>query len=286
MQQEYIPQRERIHYVWLALGALTVGFIAYNIVLGIAVVLKDFIGSTLFLLSFPISQGVFLFGVVHLFAKFLKIPNKEIYKLNLNKSARNWLLIIPISIGIQLFTNGYVNFQQSIVPQSWLEFYQKFAKYAEDMYSSIFGNGNIGLVLLAGAVTPAIFEELVFRGFFLSASRKQIGIVAAVILNGLVFSMVHGNPVDAIPLWMIGSTLAYITLRSGSLYYAMLLHLINNSIAFVGMIYFPEISSSSNATEVMPLYYSIPSIIAGAAIVWWSAKKMEGKIEQVEKPLN
>lgn len=60
---------------------------------------------------------------------------------------------------------------------------------------------------LAGGLFIGIFEEILFRGFIFGALRKSLGVVAAVILGSLFFSVVHFmrpvNP-EVIDRWYSG----------------------------------------------------------------------------------
>jgi membrane protease YdiL (CAAX protease family) len=90
-------------------------------------------------------------------------------------------------------------------------------------------------LLVALAVTPAICEEVVFRGVLLSASRTMPE-WRAVLLNGVVFGAFHlsfETPVRFLPTAWLGIVIAWVVLRSGSLWSGVLMHLFNNGIIVV-----------------------------------------------------
>ncbi|MEX2530455.1 MAG: type II CAAX endopeptidase family protein [Gemmatimonadota bacterium] len=91
--------------------------------------------------------------------------------------------------------------------------------------------GRFVWLLLLAAVTPAIAEELLFRGALLSALRDRMPEILVVIVVGLVFGLFHTAPQTAfriLPTAWLGMVLAWVVIASGSLPLAVLLHFLNN----------------------------------------------------------
>lgn len=86
------------------------------------------------------------------------------------------------------------------------------------------------VALLAGALVPAICEELSFRGYVLGALRP-LGPVAAVVVTGLLFGALHLSLIRLIPLSLLGMLWAMSVQRSGSVVPGMIMHFLNNGIA-------------------------------------------------------
>src|SRR5205814_7500437 len=74
-------------------------------------------------------------------------------------------------------------------------------------------------------------EELFFRGFAFPALKKSWGLVAAILVSGALFSILHMDPVGFVGLMEIGVMLAALRWWSGSLWAAVLGHAVNNGIA-------------------------------------------------------
>ena len=79
------------------------------------------------------------------------------------------------------------------------------------------------------AVLPAIFEELIFRGYILQNLRK-FGPVAAVIISAALFSLYHMSPAQTVYQFVLGAACALVVFTSGKLVPAMILHFVNNFI--------------------------------------------------------
>lgn len=94
----------------------------------------------------------------------------------------------------------------------------------------LMGGGSLLVMLLVFAVLPSICEELVFRGFLLAGLRQAFSPAAVLLIVGVIFGLFHVN-VEKIPIVsLLGILLAFLCLRSGSIYPAMLVHLANNGL--------------------------------------------------------
>jgi ABC-type Na+ efflux pump permease subunit/membrane protease YdiL (CAAX protease family) len=94
----------------------------------------------------------------------------------------------------------------------------------------LMSSGSLAGILLVFAVLPGICEELLFRGFLLAGLRSKLHNAAVILLVGLIFALYHIN-VEKIPIvTLMGALLAFICLRCGSIYPAMLVHIANNGL--------------------------------------------------------
>lgn len=96
------------------------------------------------------------------------------------------------------------------------------------------GNG-VGLIaafVIAVLIAPVV-EEYVFRGWCLICLPTNRYPLLAIILNGILFALLHFQLSSILPLLFLGSMLAFIRIRSNSLLPGILFHMINNSLAFL-----------------------------------------------------
>ena len=87
------------------------------------------------------------------------------------------------------------------------------------------------LLLLVFAVTPAICEELAFRGFILSGLARGGRLAIAVGVSSLMFGIIHMIPQQAFNAALLGLVLGLLAIYSRSLFPAMAFHFCNNAIA-------------------------------------------------------
>jgi sodium transport system permease protein len=83
------------------------------------------------------------------------------------------------------------------------------------------------------AASPAICEELLFRGAILTGLRRGLGPWGAAIACGLLFGLFHLSPVKILPTAILGVILSWLVIASGSIVPAMIFHFLNNAAAVV-----------------------------------------------------
>jgi len=137
--------------------------------------------------------------------------------------------------------------------------------------SSVPAPGNAGelwLSLLVIGITPALCEELLFRGLVLP-SLERMGTRPALLLSGLLFALMHGQ-ITALPAHLLlGFTLGYLLIGYGSLWAPMLFHAAFNGITmlFAYALRGFALEQSANGLPALPA----AELIAGAAPVLLAA---------------
>jgi sodium transport system permease protein len=85
-------------------------------------------------------------------------------------------------------------------------------------------------VWLVLAVSPALCEEVLFRGMILTGFRR-LGMWPAVTLSGLLFGLAHSSIYRLLPTFFLGALFGYLVWRTGSVYCSMAAHALNNGMA-------------------------------------------------------
>ena len=83
------------------------------------------------------------------------------------------------------------------------------------------------------AVIPGIVEELTFRGVLLHGLHRRMHPVALVLVVGAIFGLFHGSLFRIPPTAFLGVLFAAVTLLTGSLYPAILWHVLHNGASVV-----------------------------------------------------
>jgi sodium transport system permease protein len=86
------------------------------------------------------------------------------------------------------------------------------------------------LVWLVIAVTPALCEELFFRGLILSGLRR-LGLGPALVTCALLFGLAHSSIYRLIPTFFVGVLLSWLVWKTGSIWTSIVAHALNNVIA-------------------------------------------------------
>jgi len=97
--------------------------------------------------------------------------------------------------------------------------------------SRVFLGVPLPLLLVSQALTPAVCEEVLFRGALARSLEGRLGRVLAILLSAIAFGLIHWPLARVLPATATGLLLAYVALASRSTIAAMVIHFLNNGIA-------------------------------------------------------
>jgi membrane protease YdiL (CAAX protease family) len=86
------------------------------------------------------------------------------------------------------------------------------------------------LMIFIVAVTPAICEETLFRGYFQRTMERKIG-AKSFILTGIIFGLFHMQPLSLVALSVLGMLFSFFYYRSKSIFPSSASHFTNNLVA-------------------------------------------------------
>lgn len=133
--------------------------------------------------------------------------------------------------------------------------------------------GDLGVVFGISmlALTPAICEELFFRGYIQRHFERSLGAWSGILVTGVVFGLYHLRLTQVLPLSLLGIFLAYLAWRTGSLWVPIIVHFANNAFA-VATAEFVKNRSDLNFTDIekmnIPWYIVIIGSVVFALLVY------------------
>ena len=162
----------------------------------------------------------------------------------------------------------------------FLEFLGAFGYVGPEIrLPSLGGFGFVG-VLLVVAVLPAIFEEIIFRGFLLKG-MKPFGTLGAVLFCGGLFALYHQNPAQTIYQFCCGAAFAFVAIKAGSILPTVFSHFLNNAYIIVmtklGVTAFPT------PVYITLLILEILSLIAAMVCLFLDQKPENGEGDKAER---
>jgi hypothetical protein len=95
---------------------------------------------------------------------------------------------------------------------------------------------NLLLALATGMlliVVAPLAEEVFFRGFLYQAFRNSFGVLPGALLSGLIFGGIHLEFFKLVQLAILGVILALLFEKTKSLWSPIILHAVNNTLAYV-----------------------------------------------------
>ena len=109
----------------------------------------------------------------------------------------------------------------------------KMPEYLEEIMKSM-TQGTLWVNLLSVSVFAPLFEEWLCRGQVLRGLLSHgVKPVWAIILSAVFFAVIHLNPWQAVPAFILGCLFGYVYYRTGSLFLTMLMHCVNNTSAVI-----------------------------------------------------
>lgn len=252
--------------IWVFFSALF--FYAFGFVLQLIVVVSNIDLGTVSelspsdLLAFT-KDRVILFMIINTIAQIVTIGGMAFFGVKLHQRIRNKRLFLRLQTGerlipqigltIVLFVVGFpivifLGWINSFLPTG--DFMKGLAEQnAELMRSLLEVDGGLIFALLFVGITPAICEELLFRGYMLRALEKSTRVVVAILVSSVIFSLFHIDLTGLLPRFFLGALLAYVTWTSNSLYPAMVGHLINNGGLMIAASFNPEMLTETTTPD-------------------------------------
>lgn len=141
-----------------------------------------------------------------------------------------------------------------------------------ELSQNFIGSGNIPMVILTTCIVVPIAEDLVFRGIIQGELRRVLPAWAAVLLQGVIFALVHGDPIQIsyviIPAIILGTVYEW----TKSIYVPIALHMLFNFLgAAVPMILGDN--EQAGGIFVMAEWVMIPVAVAAVVFLFKMRKK-------------
>ncbi len=99
---------------------------------------------------------------------------------------------------------------------------------------------SLPLLFVLLAVVPGVFEEFLFRGYLLTRLAERWHPIWAILVSAMIFSFAHIDPLHSLGVLPLGLWLGAIAWRTGSVWPAVLCHIVNNAMAIVWVMLLPE----------------------------------------------
>ncbi len=108
---------------------------------------------------------------------------------------------------------------------------------SNDMYTALTDSGfGIATVAITAVIVAPFAEEVFFRGFLFTGINKRWGYSWGVIASGALFAVAHLGSGGLVPIFILGMLLAWLYIKTGSLWPCIFAHFAYNSLALLFMV--------------------------------------------------
>lgn len=189
---------------------------------------------------------------------------------------------VPLEIGLPFHKAGFLKTVSCVffgsavcmlanIPAGVVASVEKYFGYSGEPPATPL-NDNPWVLVLYGiviAVVPPLVEEMLFRGLLLQSLRRY-GDGFAVFASALAFGLYHGNFIQMVFAFLCGIVMGLVAVRTNSLLPSILIHFLNNSIAFsVEMITRYKGAAAADQADAVISAVLIGLGILGAAYLLW-----------------
>jgi sodium transport system permease protein len=204
--------------------------IKQSLILYTVIVVSFYFTSIAFFKAFDIN-GI---PLTHFFTLFLpgilvsvldKKDIREVYLLRKPSASKYIYIGFGLWVAVLIISGIYSVFAVKLLPEE--------AKLLE-AFDYLFSNLTLTYQLVVIAAIPAVVEELLFRGLFLSSFLEHMKPLRAMVFTSLMFAVMHFSLLKMFPTFMLGMVFAYTVYRTNSILPAIALHFINNGFSVVG----------------------------------------------------
>jgi uncharacterized protein len=102
----------------------------------------------------------------------------------------------------------------------------------ESMMEPLLEAGLIPIVL-AVSISAPLFEEILFRGIIFNDFKKAMPVWLAILTQGLLFGLFHGNWIQGVYATLVGIVLGFVYYKYKSIWAVILLHFSYNTISLL-----------------------------------------------------
>ena len=140
------------------------------------------------------------------------------------------------------------------------------------LFEMVFMNAGLGDTILATCILAPLCEELLCRGMIQRGIARTRSPRAAILWSAFIFALIHMNPWQAIPAFVLGVLFGWVYYRTGCLWLTIFLHCLNNSLSTLLSRLIPGMAIDTGFTDILStenyivLYVGAVALLAGA--VW------------------
>jgi sodium transport system permease protein len=243
--------------------------VAFFLALTLQITVGQFAQSKNILIGVPVTLIGIIGGGALIFALWGRFDAKRTFRFNVPRAGD---VVTGLAIALCcIFIAREIVFLQSLISPSISESMRGFEREMTKKLMPLFSHPAIAIFYIA--LLPGIFEELFFRGPVLrglESGRKQW---KAAVICGILFGIMHLDFSRVVPTGAIGIMLAFLALRSGSIFPAIIAHISYNGINVIQILLLKDQSMAmqieiENAITRLSHYFAIPCLLAVILLLW------------------
>lgn len=145
-------------------------------------------------------------------------------------------------------------------------------EWLESLMQTMTG-GELWVDFLLVSIMAPLFEEWLCRGMVLRGllNSGKVKPLWAIVISAVFFAVIHMNPWQAIPAFILGALFGYVYYKTGSLRLTMLMHFTNNTLALAAGHIWPDVETWKDiAGSYYWLFFVLALVVVGLVLLAFS----------------
>ncbi|MDR1681368.1 MAG: CPBP family intramembrane metalloprotease [Prevotellaceae bacterium] len=138
-------------------------------------------------------------------------------------------------------------------------------EFMQNAFANMFRRDFVSFVMVA--VAAPVCEEWLCRGIIARGLLRHTTPAKAILWSAFIFALIHLNPWQAVPAFVIGLFLGYVYWKTRSLLPCIFIHFVNNGFSFFLLYLFPDMDVNASTQDIVGdkywLLYIMAAVTAG-----------------------
>ena len=137
------------------------------------------------------------------------------------------------------------------------------------VFEDAFINSKLWDMIVSTCILAPLCEEFLCRGMMLRGMLGQMRPGRAIFWSALIFAVMHMNPWQSIPAFIIGLFFGWVYWKTHSLWVTIFMHCVNNSLATVTSRLLPDMPVDAGLKDLLPsgTYWAVYAACAVALVL-------------------
>jgi len=135
------------------------------------------------------------------------------------------------------------------------------------IFEQVFMDSALWDSILSTCILAPLMEEFLCRGVMMRGMLRTMAPWKAIVWSSLIFGVIHLNPWQAIPAFIIGSFFGWVYYKTHCLWATIFLHCFNNSLSIAITRLHPEYGVDQGLIDILPKETYIIVFVASAAVL-------------------
>lgn len=184
---------------------------------------------------------IFPIGLVFLLAQ--KSPQADIRPLNsAGQGVKACLIVAALAVPLTLCIIYLIDPLPSLIPMP---------EVFKMVLRRVFYGCTPADLIISTCVLAPLAEEFLCRGVMARGLAGRMSRQGAILWSAALFAIMHANPWQAIPAFILGYFFGWIYLRTGCIWISIGLHSLNNLISSISALSMPELELDSGLADIM-----------------------------------